>query len=294
MSASTATGDAPVASERRPGTALVVLAAVEARRLARHPVFLVGVAAYVLLLLDLLVLTRQRELWQLTDSVTFSIALCLGIGGFIAMNRLAGATRDSDAVVAVPAGETTQTWALCLACLLPLAIAGAGAVAVALVYVADPASYQEVPGRVDAGAHIAYLAAAWLSALGGPLLGVTVARWWRWPTAGLVGAVGLIVWSFLGIGPTLLAIDLVHLSAPYTILITGPTEGELYVLGGNLGWRLPYVAGLCALAAIAAALHGAHGEARRRLLRVLAVVAAVTVTCLVLSAVTGPDLVRLR
>ena len=45
----------------------------------------------------------------------------------------------------------------------------------------------------------AIMACGVLAALGGSLLGVLTARWWRWPTAAAVTTVLLIIWCIAGL-----------------------------------------------------------------------------------------------
>jgi hypothetical protein len=134
----------------------------------------------------------------------------------------------------------------------------------------------------------ANLAAGVLACLGGPLLGVLVARWWRWPTAGAVTSVLLVLWAALAMIPgTTFWLSLLHLSSPFA-LVTGYAEPEHWHEGGNLLLRLGYLAGLCLLAALGAVAHGTEGASRRRMARWVLVVAGGTLALLVLSVVTGP------
>jgi hypothetical protein len=143
------------------------------------------------------------------------------------------------------------------------------------------------------------VATAALAGLGGPLLGVATARWWRWPGAIVVVTLAVVVWGMTSLltGVSSRGALLWHLSAPNTVPDTEVTEGSYagtWLYRGSAPWRFTYVAGLCILAGIASVAHGAVGDRRRRL-QLLAVGAAVlTVTALVLSAYTGPMTVKIR
>src|SRR5690606_29574412 len=157
----------------------------------------------------------------------------------------------------VPVGESRRTLALCLACLLPAAIALVGAAYVFTFWMVDP-PVQSVGWR-DFGTTpnlLALMATGVLAALGGPLLGVLVGRWWHWPTAAGVTAVLLIAWSMSSsaIQSGNLATTLNHMAAPYT-LVTSTYEDSVYLLGGSWPWRTVYLTGLCALAAVGAWAH---------------------------------------
>jgi hypothetical protein len=104
----------------RPAT-LRTLAAVEARRYARHPLFLIGA---VLIVIDMV---------QNVDNITpagaagdrdLAPAIFLGLLGLFAAYQLARSTaRTGEAIEATPADGVTRTAALCLACLVPGALA---------------------------------------------------------------------------------------------------------------------------------------------------------------------------
>ncbi len=99
-----------------------------------------------------------------------------------------------------------------------------------------------------------------LAVLGGSLLGVVTARWWRWPMSAAITAVLLIMWTFVGlINGTSPLLTLNHLAAPFTLVSSNADEWSWH-LGGRWLWRVAYLVGLCRLAAIAACAHGSDGQ----------------------------------
>jgi hypothetical protein len=281
----------------RPRTAarivrLRTLGGVEARRYARHPLFLLGVAA--------LVVTMIIGLDDLDASVgddTAVPAFFLGVlGVFVGYQLTRSLLGPGDAVDAAPADRVTRTAALCLACLVPGAVALAW---VAAVYVSM--SVWPIPDSVaiTTGELAAMLGAAVVYAVGGPLVGVMVGRWTQFPGAGLVASVLLVVWSVLGgFGNAMSAsrlANLVHVNAPFTGWVTsdGAAPEPLWVTGGSPGWYLAYITVLCGLAATVAMLRGASGAQRARLVCVLAFLAVLAVGCLTLAASADPTRIPL-
>lgn len=290
----TETASAPV-SER---ATLATLARYETLRLARHPLFVVGVLLFLIVLATYASADGYGDAgYDLTGDrpdtsldVPVAPAFLIGLVGLIATNRLtSSAGRAGDALEAAPVPEWRRTVALCLACLLPAAVGLAGSAYIFYVWMTDPPIYALGWEEYTDAELAANLAAGVLACLGGPLLGVLVARWWRWPTAGAVTSVLLVLWAALAMIPgTSLLLSLLHLSSPFA-LVTGYAEPNHWHEGGNLFLRLGYLTGLCLLAALGAVAHGTEGAARRRMARWVVGVAAVTVAALLLSVLTGPE-----
>ena len=185
--------------------------------------------------------------------------------------------------------EPRRTLALCLACLVPAGLALLGAGYVFVFWMTDPPVHTENWGEFSDTELGAIMACGVLAALGGSLLGVLTARWWRWPTAAAVTTVLLITWSIAGLfNDTNALLTLNHLAAPFTLVSSNGDEWSWH-LGGSWLWRVPYLAGLCALAAIAACAHGSDGELRRRQVRWAVVVGVLTLTALLIGTITGPE-----
>ncbi len=173
---------------------LRTLAGVEARRYARHPLFLIGVA----LLIYVTATGSNGGLDVRSGASTVIPAFFLGVLGVFVAHGLTRSTAPStDAVNAAPTNSVTRTAALCLACLVP------GAVAVAWVtwtYVAMSIWPAAETVAISTAEQAFVYAAAVVYAVGGPLVGVLVGRWTRFPGAGLLAAVGLVGWSVLAAG----------------------------------------------------------------------------------------------
>ena len=285
---------------RAPATESATLATLtryETMRLARHPLFVVGTLLWVFVLATYASDGAYGDAgYDLTqDSPNTSLdtpaapAFMIGLLGLLAMNRLtSSAGRTGDALEAAPVTEVRRTAALCLACLLPAAVGLAGSAYIFYVWMTNPPIYALGWNEYNDAELAANLAAGVLACLGGPLLGVLVARWWRWPTAAAVTSVLLVLWAALSMIPgSTFLLSLLHHSSPFA-LVTGYASPGHWHEGGNLFLRLGYLAGLCALAALGAVAHGTEGEARRRMARWVVGTAAVTVVLLLLTVVNGP------
>lgn len=270
---------------------VLVLARLEARRLLKHPVFWVSLLLFAWFLLNATVLEPEPNLHRLSESWAVLTGFFVGLAGFVAMYRLTRSTAPACEVVdAAPVHEVQRTLALCLVCLLPFAVAVLGGVWTWVTWEpgagTEPGFYDALP-RTDIWLfHVTVL----LSALGGPLLGVAVGRWWSWPMAGAVTAVALVAWSVSsGVSTTSFVSTLHHLAAPFALPITGASSEQSFQQAGSWWLRVPYVASLCALAMLAALAHGAGDGRRTRLVQALVCTGVVALVLLVLSAATGAD-----
>lgn len=277
---------------------LRTLAGIEARRYARHPLFLIGVALMIFFMVII-----AKDLSQGTadtsggDGDSFAPAFLLGLLGVLVGVRLTRSmARSTDAVQAAPADGVTRTAALCLACLVPGAVA---LVWVALAYVAMAVWPAADSGAISSADRAAMLFAGVVCAVGGPLVGVMVGRWMRFPGAGLVAVVFLYVW--VGLAATGLAMsasrigDLVHLSAPFATWVSSDTadHSDAWIAGGSPIWYLVYITLLCGVAATAAMIHEAWGPQRSRLVRVFTILAVLALVSLGLAAAADPTRIPL-
>ena len=277
-----------------PSVALRSLALLEARRYLRSPIFLIGVG---LLLWTTVVATGDfSQNGGVTDpgDQAFLPAFCLGLLGVFVGHQLTRSLEVSgEAIGASPSDGVRRTAALCLACLVPgvVALAWVGWMYLALAVEDIPLS-----GAISAGARAAMLLSGVVTAVGGPLFGVLVARWLRFPGSALVAVVVLAGWvlgSTVALAmPPSRAGTLLHLSAPLTAWSSADRpRSPAWVAGGSPGWYLGYVLLLCGLAATAALLPSATTPRRGRLLRLLALLGVAALACLTLAVL--PDPVRI-
>ena len=259
---STATASLTTSPVARPLPTLVSLARADARRFARHPLFLFG--AGVLVALVIASLFQQdgggdpAPLWP-----TLLVAFLLGVFGFVVAHRLTTSLRRSgDLADTAPVGQRQRTAALCLACLVPASV---GTLFIIYLIVAgliwppvgSPASapvawFGDEP---DLAILAALIATGPVAALGGSLLGVAVARWAPFRGSALLGAVVLIV-------ATMVSSELPkpwRTLAPWIISADertrdGQVASSSLVEGVSPQWYFGYVLCLCGLAVIAALL----------------------------------------
>lgn len=262
----------------RPATdglpALRALARVEAKRFARHPLFLLGIA---LMLIPMVAVLWQQELDANPMAGTTFIAFLIGVFGFLVAHRLTTSLlRTRDLATTTPVSRQKRTLALCLACLVP---ATAGVVVAVFILVAaalwtpvgDPVSAHVAWFRDDSALDVlaTLIAMGPVAALGGPLLGVAVARWAPFRGSALIAVVTLV---FLTALPSEAPGPWRMLSA-WPILVDEHTNGENgaivrsnFAAGVEPIWVLFYLLCLCGLAVVAALLR--DPERRRPLLGV--------------------------
>lgn len=268
---------------------LRALALTEARRFARHPLFLLGVA---IMLMPLAVVVWQQRVGANPMIDTLYIAFLIGVFGFVVAHRLTTSLlRTGDLATATPVSRQQRTLALCLACLVPATV---GVVVIVLMLVTaalwppvgDPATasvawFGDYPA-VDVLATL--IAMGPVAALGGPLLGVAVARWAPFHGSALLGVVTLVVVTAL---PSELPVPWRVLSAwpllveEYIVDGGGPVVRSSFVPGVEPIWVLGYLLCLCGLAVVAALLRD-PGH-RRGLLGTGAVLAVGAVGCFLLA-----------
>ncbi len=270
-----------------PGHTLAALARADARRFARHPLFLLGVGAWVVIL-AVKVANQQVVTVGVEDPSTF-IAFLVGVFGFVVAHRLTTALRRSgDLADTAPVSPQRRTAALCLACLVPMT-AGLLIVTAFIVF------GSLWPPTMPNGGEVAWfgyypdstilgilLADVVLACLGGPLLGVAVARWAPFRGSALLGTVLLMftVMSASSLPAPWYAI------APWAIfwdehLVDGVYQSSWVRTGVSPVWYCGYVACLCGLAVVAAL--GRDHAHRRPLLGAAGVLAAVGVGFLLLA-----------
>ncbi len=279
--------EAPAPVRQRP--MLFALARVEARRFARHPLFLFGTGTVAVL--AVIQLVQKSGGGGSPIAAVVVIAFLIGVFGFVVAHRLTTSMRrTADLAGTAPLGRQQRTAALCLACLVPFVV---GCVATAFLLVTQ---IVWTPVGIPASAHVAsfrdesdlalvtaILAMAPLATLGGPLLGVAVARWAPFRGSALVGVVTLLFVCSA-------AAEAAHpwnLLAPWPILYeeraadSGAMTTSWLLPHISQPWVLGYVLCLCGLAVVAALLRDRAN--RRQLLWTGGVLAVCAVVCFVFA-----------
>ena len=255
------------------------LTAIQARRYAMHPLFLAPLA----LLVVIAVATANDppdSYFTLSDHV--ASAFLIGVFGLVVAYRL---TRSEDEAIALlpsaPTAGTTRTLALLGACLVP-----AGAMAVLLLarlvlWIPYPPPPDLVPTVGGWAPVLVWQVSGYVvAAFGGPALGVAVGRWMRYPGAGILVAVLLMLvctfasgislsipgwgerWVFRAIGSAMPWQDWVLVDQ-----VEGEAPTLVGVRPGSMLGQFFYSLSLCGLAAWAAIMKDAQGAVRRRWVR---------------------------
>ena len=265
-------------------TTFVPLATRETRRFARNPLFLAaaGLTAYLLW-------SGQRSTVTEIDSVDAIAATLFGGLGMMAAYWLTRSMRASEPVVGVtPTTLPARTAALCAVAIVPF---GCGCLALLWFVHLYPVS-EPVYGAFSPSARVAVLVGQIvMPTLGGPLLGVALGRWVRFPGAAFVLFLLLSSWVQLVTALTLARPDsapvaVLRLFAPFALFTLHSDAGVTAWRGSPwffIGWQLA----LCAIAVLVALLRGAEGRLRSRIIRALGVAGVAAVILLVLAGTGG-------
>jgi hypothetical protein len=269
-----------------PGRAtFTALAARETRRLALNPVFLLAVA-FITFALWAGPNAGQTEI----DTSNPYPAIALGGFGMMATYWLTRSMRASEPVVGVtPTTLPVRTAALCAVAIVPF---GCGCLALLRFVQLTPVS-SPLYGPFSPSARVAVLVGQIVvPALGGPLLGVALGRWVRFPGAAFVLFLVLYGWVSL---VTILSMShansafvaVLRLFAPFAFFTDQADFGGVTAWRGSpwffIGWQLA----LCAIAILVALLRGAEGRTRSRIIRALGIAGATALILLALAALGG-------
>ncbi len=273
----------------RPGaaagrTTFAALAARETRRFVLNPVFLAAAALTAFFLWS-----GQRSTITAIEDVNAIAAVCFGGLGMMATFGLTRSMHASEPVVGVtPVTRTARTAALCTTAVVPF---GCGCLTLLAFLQLIPVS-SALYGAFSPPARIAVLIGQIvMPALGGPLLGVALGRWVRFPGAAFVLFLILSGWMDLVTALTLARPDsapvaVLRLFAPFALFTLHSDAGVTAWRGSPwffIGWQLA----LCAIAVLAALLRGAEGRVRSRIIRALGITGAAAVILLVLAGLGG-------
>ena len=260
------------------------LAVRETRRFALNPVFLFAVVMTMWV-----AWSRAGAAVTEIDEVNGYPAVFLGGFGMMAAYWLTRSMRASEPVAGVtPVTRPARTAALCWVAIVPFLCGILALLGFLRTYPLSDAAY----GPFSPSARIAVLVGQIVvPSLGGPLLGVALGRWVRFPGAAFVLFLVIFGWvqlvTILTISrPDSAPIAVLRLFSPFAFFTLNADAGVTAWRGSPwffIGWQLA----LCAIAVLVALLRGAEGRVRTRIIRTLAITGAAAVILLVLAATGG-------
>lgn len=277
--------DAVGAAEHRSRSVLPQLAAKETTRYLRHPLFLLGFV--------LTWFTSLSHIDRQTSVLSSQLYPAAGIGlfGLLVMNGLArSGERVAAAAGEVPTSSRTRNLALVAALIVPLTVGLAWFTWAVWAFNHQPPGVDGAPfGGIGHGwAYAVLFALGTLSCVGGPVLGLVLARWVDVRGAPPVFAVLLILavivtqGVFAALRPYRLVMPWTGFSGPWGI---DSDPNRVLILQGSPGWYAVYLALLCVLGVLVALIPGE--DDRRPLLRAAGVVAVLAVAACVFASITG-------
>ncbi len=271
------------------GSTLGVLARQEILNYLHHKLFWIGTA--LVLVVDMVMLFNLDDDPGSSGSYMIAPAALLGVLGLVVMHSL---TRRSDraaeaaGVVAVP--ERTRTLALAAATVVPFSVAlGSFAVAVVAWHLHPPAGYVVPPGIPSAFVHAQQFGDGVVCAVGGPILGLLLARYVPRRGAAAVASVLLVIVTILLQG------SLVGGEQPYRVLwfwtyfLTQRSIDGVWHMGtlpGNPFIWVLYLLAVCALGVVVAVRHDPESD-RATLTKVALSLSALAVVLGVLTMTVG-------
>jgi hypothetical protein len=264
---------------------LVPLAARELRRFVLNPVFLIAVVMTMWV-----AWSRAGAVVTEIDEVNGYPAVFLGGLGMMAAYWLTRSMRASEPVAGVtPVTRPARTAALCWVAIVPFLCGILALLGFLRTYPLGDAAY----GPFSPSARIAVLVGQIVvPSLGGPLLGVALGRWVRFPGAAFVLFLVIFGWvelvTILAISrPGSAPIAVLRLFSPFAFFTLQADSGGVTAWRGSpwffIGWQLA----LCAIAVLVALLRGAEGRVRTRIIRALGVAGVAALILLVLAALGG-------
>jgi hypothetical protein len=220
------------------------LARTHAVRMVRHPVLLLGVLWYALVVGVPHLPTTPYDQYSV---VTGTVAFALGPLAYFSANLVASSGRRSGAdewTPSLPLPQLHRTCALLLGCLAPAALAAVLDLAVIAAIKAD--------GGLIFPVRWQHVASVPVTVLGGAVLGVAVARLLPWLGMPLVVAVGLVVFNFWVSEPN------PYLGFYVDFAVWTRNDVIPALVPGSPGWHLLYLAALVGTAACGALLRDAR------------------------------------
>jgi hypothetical protein len=267
---------------------VTALAKLEALRFVKHPVFLIGFVANALFLVT--ALGRSEDYYNGSIITGFFV----GVFGMIAMFRLTRSMQKTEeALGSTPVGVQDRVRALCLATVVPGVL---GLVSFAVLLSRAEAAAPWVLGTWSEPERFAiFFGEVVVAAVGGPLLGIAAARWWRFPGAVAALVVSVLFVVLLGEGladskPQATWAAAIRLLSPWAQFTSANSaDDRVASWGGNPWFHLGWSVALCVLAVLGALLKGAEGAERKRLFNRGAAVGVVGLVLVALAVGTGDE-----
>jgi hypothetical protein len=258
--------------------------------MARHPVFVLGVALGLAVLGLYVALVDDGTGIVVVLSLPLLGAFYIGLASVIAAALLTRSTEVAvEALATAPGTEARRTLALAAAGIPPLVAGLLFSVAlVVLAKVIGVAPQEWWFGTLPDWQVWSIVLQCPVACLDGALLGVLAGRWLRFRGASAVMVVALIVVTLLGQAPLLdTASSEWRLWVPWAIWHTGDNpDGTQTLIAGNPAANLGYLLALGPLAVLGAMWHDRTARTPRFRVLVAAVVAA-ALAFFVLAATTG-------
>lgn len=277
---------------------LGTMAGIEARRLVRHPVFLIGaLLAFGVTVLIFVTASKPANDPTIGDLLSWPVvpAFFIGLPSLVAMARLTRSTEAAvEAVGTAPGTEGRRTAALALACLVPFAVGVAWTAMMLAMAAAKPPAPQEwwFDTMPDWQVWSILVALGPVACLGGGLLGVLTGRWVTFPGAAAALVVAIVAVDLVAQLGASGSASVVRLWVPWAMFHSGTnTDGTQDLYAGNPLAYLGYVLCLCSAAVLVAIWHDKAARTRRLRAAIVAVVVA-GLACLALAMLTGPGDVR--
>ncbi len=262
----------------------VALAARELRRFVVNPVLLFAVV------MDLWTASTDQGEVVLNFAVSPYPAIFLGGFGMMATYWLTRSMRNSEPAVGVtPIVEPVRTAALCVVAIVPVLCSCVSLFMSLRFYPVGSPVYGDFSRPTQVAILVGQMV---VPALGGPLLGVALGRWVRFPGAALLLFLLIFGWVNLATVPSLTHPDsapsaALRLFSPFAFWSFADNSVDVTTWRGSpwffLGWQLA----LCAIAVLVALLRGADSRIRPRVARALWVALVVAGIMFVLANVVG-------
>ena len=266
------------------------MAVIEARRMARHPVFVLGVALGFVVLGLYVVLVGDETGIPVVLTLPLLGAFYIGLASVIAAALLTRSTEVAvETIATAPGTEARRTLALAAAGIPPLVAGLVFSVAlVVFAKVIGVAPQEWWFGTLPDWQVWSIVLMCPVACFDGALLGVLAGRWLRFRGASAMVVVALIVVSLLGQVPLLeTSSSEWRLWGPWAIWHLGDNpDGTQTLIAGNPAANLGYLLALGALAVLGAMWHDRTARTPRFRVLVSAVVAA-ALAFFVLAATTG-------